>query len=164
MSPPPAGRRGPRRARRRAASRLGADGRGGAGDCLGLCLDSCQLLASGFEIRTPDGLAAVLDECAGLVGLQRLGSLHLNDSETPLGSNRDRHANVGKGEIGADGCAVFLSEPRFEGLPCVLETPGPNRSGSSRQELALALALRLRKRGLAARRDGARYSTAPSGE
>jgi len=134
----------------------------GGDERLGLCLDSCHLLASGFEIRTPDGLAAVLDECAGLVGAQRLGSLHLNDSETPLGSNRDRHANVGKGEIGADGCAVFLSEPRFEGLPCVLETPGPNRSGASRQELALAL--RLRKRGLAARRDGARYSTAPSGE
>ena len=134
----------------------------GADERLGLCLDSCHLLASGFDIRSEEGLDAALGDCVALVGLERLGSLHLNDSLTPLGSNRDRHANVGEGEIGMRGCAVFLSEPRFEGLPCVLETPGPNRSGSSRQELALAL--RLRKRGLAARRDGARYSTAPSGE
>jgi deoxyribonuclease-4 len=117
---------------------------------LGLCLDSCHLLASGFDIRTQEGLEGVLDECAALVGMDRLGSLHFNDSSMPLGSQRDRHANVGEGEIGADGCAVFLSEPRFEGLPCVLETPGPNHSGPSAQELALARALR--ERGLAARR------------
>jgi deoxyribonuclease-4 len=117
---------------------------------LGLCLDSCHLLASGFDVRTAEGLAAVLDECDELVGGDRLGSLHLNDSQTPLGSNVDRHANVGEGELGEDGCAVFLSEPRFDGLPCVLETPGPGRSGPSAEELALARALR--ERGLAARR------------
>ena len=122
----------------------------GGGERLGLCLDSCHLLASGFDIRTEEGLDAVLEQCAELVGIERLGSLHLNDSTTPLGSNRDRHANIGTGEIGADGCAVFLSEPRFEGLPCVLETPGPKHSGPSAQELALARALR--ERGLAARR------------
>ncbi len=121
----------------------------GADERLGLCLDSCHLLASGYDIRTVDGLDAVLDECASHVGLERIGSLHLNDSRTPLGSNRDRHANVGEGEIGPDGCAVFLSEPRFQGLPCVLETPGPNHSGPSREELALARALR--ERGLVAR-------------
>jgi deoxyribonuclease-4 len=116
---------------------------------LGLCLDSCHLLASGFEIRRADALAAVLDECAGRVGLERLGSLHLNDSQKPLGSNVDRHANVGEGELGEDGCAVFLSEPRFEGLPLVLETPGPRHSGPTAEELALTRSLR--ERGLAAR-------------
>ena len=116
---------------------------------LGLCLDSCHLLASGHEIRSEEALAAVLDDCVAQVGLERLGSLHLNDSQTPLGSNVDRHANVGEGELGAAGCAVFLSEPRFEGLPCVLETPGVDRSGPSKQELALAR--RLRRQGLAAR-------------
>jgi len=116
---------------------------------LGLCLDSCHLLASGFEIRGADALAAVLDQCAGLVGLERLGSLHLNDSQTPLGSNVDRHANVGAGELGEDGCAVFLSEPRFEGLPLVLETPGPKHSGPTAEELTLTHSLR--ERGLAAR-------------
>ena len=126
----------------------------GADDRLGLCLDSCHLLASGFEIRTRDGLQRTLDECVSLVGLQRLGSLHLNDSMTPLGSNRDRHANIGEGEIGRRGCAVFLSEPRFQGLPCVLETPGPRHTGPTKEEIALARTLR--SRGLAARRRAAR--------
>jgi deoxyribonuclease-4 len=121
----------------------------GGDERLGLCLDSCHLLASGFEIRTADALTAVLDECAGLVGLERLGSLHLNDSQKPLGSNVDRHANVGKGELGEDGCAVFLSEPRFDGLPLVLETPGLDHSGPTAEELALTRSLR--ERGLAAR-------------
>ncbi|MBW3609729.1 MAG: endonuclease, partial [Actinobacteria bacterium] len=84
------------------------------------------------------------------VGLERLGSLHLNDSQMPLRSNVDRHANIGEGELGEDGCAVFLSEPRFQGLPLVLETPGPERSGPTAEELALTRALR--ERGLAARR------------
>ena len=61
--------------------------------------------------------------------MRRLGSLHLNDSQTPLGSNRDRHANIGTGELGESGCAAFLSEPRFDKLPCVLETNGPDRTG-----------------------------------
>src|SRR2546423_687646 len=65
---------------------------------LGLCLDSCHLFASGFDITTEEGLAHVLDDCVKLIGLKRLGSLHLNDSQAPLGSNRDRHANVGEGQ------------------------------------------------------------------
>ena len=113
---------------------------------LGLCLDSCHLLASGFDIRTAEGLEKVLDECGELVGVQRIGSLHLNDSQTPLGSNRDRHANVGEGELGREGCAVFLSEPRFEGLPLVLETPGRDGSGPSKAELTLTRRLRTRGR------------------
>jgi len=121
----------------------------GGGERLGLCLDSCHLLASGFDIRTAEGLERVLDECVGLVGQDRLGSLHLNDSQTPLGSNRDRHANIGEGELGEAGCAVFLSEPRFEGLPCVLETPGANRQGPTPEEIAHCGALR--ERGVAAR-------------
>jgi deoxyribonuclease IV len=122
----------------------------GADERLGLCLDSCHLLASGYEVRTPEGLDGTLAECEREIGLDRLHSLHLNDSQTPLGSNRDRHANVGEGEIGEEGCAVFLSEPRFEDLPCVLETPGPNKEGPTAEEIALAR--RLRERGLAARR------------
>ena len=122
----------------------------GADARLGVCLDSCHLLASGYDVRTVEALDVVLDELASCVGLDRLGSLHLNDSQAPLGSNRDRHANVGTGEIGARGCAVFLSDPRFDGLPCVLETPGPNHSGPSAEEIALAHSLR--RRGQAARR------------
>ncbi len=122
---------------------------GGGGRRLGLCLDSCHLLASGHDIRTAEGLEQTLEECDRVVGLDRLGSLHLNDSQTPLGSNRDRHANLGEGEIGEEGCMAFLSEPRFEGLPVVLETPGPDRRGTTAEEVALAFSLR--ERGLAAR-------------
>jgi len=122
----------------------GGDGR------LGICLDSCHLLASGFDIRTEDGLTAVLDECVELVGVDRVGSLHVNDSQTPLGSNRDRHALIGEGELGEKGCAVFLSEPRFEGLPCVLETGRKGEPGPPAEQLALCE--KLRKRGLRARK------------
>jgi deoxyribonuclease IV len=122
----------------------------GGSDRLGVCLDSCHLLASGYDIRTEDGLASVLDDCVGLVGLERVGSLHLNDSQTPLGSNRDRHADVGEGELGRRGCAVFLSEPRFQDLPCVLETNGPDGHGPDRAQVTLTRRLRgqgLRRRG-----------------
>ena len=122
---------------------------GGASKRLGVCLDSCHLFASGYDIRTADGLSAVLDDCVAEVGLERLGSLHLNDSMTPLGSNRDRHAVVGQGEIGREGCSVFLSEPRFAALPCVLETPGAEGSGPMANEISLTR--RLRTQGLAAR-------------
>jgi deoxyribonuclease-4 len=123
---------------------------GGADERLGLCLDSCHLFASGYDIRTPAGIDAVASEVATKIGLERLGSLHLNDSQAGLGSNRDRHANLGEGQLGRGGCAVFLAAPAFEALPCVLETPGEDHEGPSRGEVALARTLR--KRGVAARR------------
>jgi len=108
---------------------------------VGLCLDSCHLYASGYDIRTSDGMDETLAQIAEKIGLERIGSLHLNDSLTPLGSNRDRHANVGKGELGEDGCAAFLSAPQLAGLPCVLETPGEERKGASAEEVAFAAEL-----------------------
>jgi deoxyribonuclease-4 len=122
----------------------------GGGERLGVCLDSCHLLASGYDIRTPRGVDSVLREFRRTVGRGRLRSLHLNDSVTPLGSNRDRHANIGTGELGEKGCAAFLSAAGVQRLPCVLETPGQNKEGPPRSEVELAMALR--ERGLAARR------------
>ena len=119
----------------------------GGGPRLGVCLDSCHLLASGYDIRTASGLTETIDEFDSVVGARRLGSLHLNDSRNPLGSNRDRHADIGDGELGETGCAAFLSEPRFDALPCVLETPGPDRQGPTRSELELCRTLRARGRG-----------------
>jgi deoxyribonuclease-4 len=119
---------------------------------LGVCLDSCHLFASGFDIRTPKGMGAVLREAKAKLGSGRVGSLHLNDSQTPLGSNRDRHANIGEGELGEEGCAAFLSAPALQKLPCILETPGENRSGPTREEVQFAM--RLRERGIAARKRG----------
>jgi deoxyribonuclease IV len=122
----------------------------GGSERLGVCLDSCHLLASGYDIRTEEGLTSVLDDCVGVVGRERVGALHLNDSQTPLGSNRDRHADVGEGELGRRGCAVFLSEPRFQDLPCVLETNGPDGHGPDRAQVTLTRRLRgqgMRRRG-----------------
>jgi deoxyribonuclease IV len=121
----------------------------GGGKRLGVCLDSCHLLASGYDIRTAAGLAETMDEFDRIVGIRRLGSLHLNDSQTPLGSNRDRHANISTGALGERGCAAYLSEPRFEKLPLVIETQGPERQGPERAEVELCFTLR--RRGLASR-------------
>jgi deoxyribonuclease IV len=122
----------------------------GGGGRLGVCLDSCHLLASGYDIRTRDGVSQVLRKGSRELGRGRVRSLHLNDSKAPLGSNRDRHANIGKGEIGEQGCAAFLSAPALQKLPCVLETPGESRSGPSREEVRLAMDLR--ERGVRERR------------
>jgi deoxyribonuclease-4 len=122
----------------------------GAGERLGVCLDSCHLFASGYDIRSTQGMSKLLREATTKLGAGRVGSLHLNDSQTPLGSNRDRHANIGQGELGEQGCASFLSAPGLQGLPCILETPGENRSGPSREEVAFAV--ELRERGINARR------------
>ncbi len=122
---------------------------GGAGGRLGICLDSCHLLASGFEVRRRDALAEFVDEFDAKIGLDRLRALHINDSRTSLGSNRDRHATLGDGELGERGLRVFLSEPRFEDLPALLET-GPDGGGPDLAEVRKAK--RLRREGLANRR------------
>ena len=117
---------------------------------IGLCLDSCHLFASGFDISTADKLADVIDRCVERVGLDRLRCLHANDSQTPLGSNRDRHAIPGAGEIGARGCAAFLSEPRFEKLPALFE--GPGTSGHAPDKVDVDRMKELRRSGLRSRR------------
>ena len=124
--------------------------RAGGHDRLGLCLDSCHLLASGFDVRTADGLTEVMDSCVSLVGEDRLRCLHVNDSQTPLGSNRDRHAPLGDGELGARGCEAFLSEPRFEGLPAIFEGPGVEGKAPAKEDLDRAR--KFRANGLRARK------------
>jgi len=117
---------------------------------LGVCLDSCHLLATGFDVRTADGLTQVIDDFDATVGIERLRCLHVNDSVTPLGSNRDRHAPLGEGEIGARGCGAFLSEPRFEDLPAIFEGPGTEGKAPTRQDMVRAR--ELRRNGTRARR------------
>lgn len=121
----------------------------GEDERLGLCLDSCHLYVQGFDIRDAENLDQVLDEADSKVGLERLRCLHVNDAGAPLGSCRDRHANIGDGEMGRNGLAPFLSDPRFEGLPAPLEVPGPNKRGPDRKQVERAK--RLRTRGLKAR-------------
>ena len=123
--------------------------RTGGDERLGLCLDCCHMLASGIDVRTAGALGEAIDECDRLVGLERLRCLHVNDSKTALGSNRDRHEDLPHGEIGREGLAAFLSEPRFEGLPAVLEVAGPDGKGPGVEQVQCARALR--EEGLAAR-------------
>jgi deoxyribonuclease IV len=123
---------------------------GGGDDRIRICLDSCHLLASGFDVRTAEGLSEVIDRCVEIAGLDRLGCLHVNDSQTPLGSNRDRHAPLGEGELGREGCAAFFSEPRFEGLPAIFEGPGLEGKGAALADIRIAR--ELRAEGLAARK------------
>jgi deoxyribonuclease-4 len=113
----------------------------GGDERLGVCLDSCHLFASGYDIRTPAGMAGVVREARERLGAGRIRSLHLNDSQTPLGSNRDRHANIGAGELGPEGCAAFLGAPGLQRLACIIETQGPDRKGPAREEVELAIRL-----------------------
>src|SRR5215203_4378546 len=113
---------------------------------LGRCFDSCHLFVQGYDITDEKHLGAVLDEADAKVGLERLGAVHVNDAAVPLGACLDRHANIGKGEMGKRGLSAFLSEPRFEDLPATLETPGPEKKGSSKAEVTAAK--RLRREGL----------------
>jgi deoxyribonuclease-4 len=109
---------------------------------VGLCIDCCHLLASGFDIRTEVGLSEAVDDLSQKVGLYRVVCLNINDSKAALGSNRDRHENLPLGELGRAGLCAFLSEPRFEGLPALLEVPGPDGKGPDKQQIDTAKQLR----------------------
>jgi deoxyribonuclease-4 len=110
---------------------------------LGVCLDSCHLYASGVDVTDPAALDACLDEVDASIGLDRLRALHVNDSATPLGSNRDRHANMLEGLLGEE-LGVFLGHPRLQGLPAVLETAGPDKRGPDANEVRTAKEIRER--------------------
>jgi deoxyribonuclease IV len=124
--------------------------RGGADKRLGVCIDCCHLFASGFEIGTPDAMTVIVDELDAKIGLDRVRCLHVNDSAAPAGSNRDHHADLGSGEMGKAGLRPFLSEPRFEKLPALIET---NKSDDREHDVKeVRTARRLRKEGLRRRR------------
>src|SRR3954464_12347132 len=116
---------------------------------IGVCLDSCHMFATGFDISTAEKIGEVVKRFRKKIGIRRLRCLHVNDSMTALGSNRDRHAIPGAGEIGEKGCAAFLSEPTFEKLPALFE--GPGTSGHAPDKVDVDTMRKLRKRGLAAR-------------
>jgi deoxyribonuclease IV len=101
---------------------------------LGICLDTCHLFVSGVDVTDPDVVDATVAEVDERIGLDRLRALHANDAAAPLGSNRDRHASIGKGELGKE-IGVFLAHPALQGLPVVLETPGPDGHGPDAAEL-----------------------------
>jgi deoxyribonuclease IV len=107
---------------------------------LGVCLDSCHLFASGYDVTDPGELDRVVNEVDRLIGLDRLRCLHVNDSKTPLGSNRDRHDNIGDGLMG-NKLAVFLGHPKLQGLPALLEVPGTDGHGPDAEQMKKLRAL-----------------------
>jgi deoxyribonuclease IV len=104
---------------------------------LGLCLDSCHLWATGYDVGTPEGVKDLVDEIDAKVGLDQLKLLHVNDSRDARGSNRDRHAPIPNGEIGRSGMRAFLGEPRLQGLPAVLEGPGVDGKAPVRKDIQI---------------------------
>ena len=107
---------------------------------VGVCLASCHLWVSGVDVTDDAALDATVRDVDGRIGLDRLRALHVNDADAPLGSNRDRHANVGEGQLG-DRLAAFLGHPSLQGLPAVLEVPGRDGKGPDAEEIAKLRAL-----------------------
>ena len=101
---------------------------------LGVCLDSCHLFVSGCDVIEPGALDGVMDELDRSIGLDRLRAVHVNDAQAPLGSNRDRHANIGAGLMG-ERLGVFLGHRAVQGLPAVLEVPGRDGRGPDADEV-----------------------------
>lgn len=116
---------------------------------LAFCLDTQHLFASGFPVHEPDGIDRVLAEFDATVGLDNLRCFHLNDSKTPFGSNRDRHENLGDGEIGEDGMRRILGCPDIQHLPVFLEVPGIEGNGPDAENIRRAR--RFHEEGLALR-------------
>ncbi|MFH1926735.1 MAG: deoxyribonuclease IV [Chloroflexota bacterium] len=90
---------------------------------LGICFDTCHAFAAGYELRTRQGYERTFQELGQAVGLSRLKAFHLNDSKQDLGSHVDRHEHIGKGYLGLEPFRMILNDPRFRGLPMLLETP-----------------------------------------
>ena len=105
---------------------------------LGFCLDTQHLFASGYPVHEEGGMDRVLQSFDALVGIDRLRCLHLNDSLTPFGSNRDRHANLGDGEIGEEGLRRILAHPALQDLPVILEVPGLDGKGPDAENMRRA--------------------------
>lgn len=102
---------------------------------VGLCLDTAHAFTSGWEFTSDEGLARAVAELRAEIGVERLWAVHANDSKAPFGSNRDRHENIGDGEIGAEAFARMLREPALTGAPWILEVPGLERQGPDRENV-----------------------------
>ena len=90
---------------------------------VGVCLDTCHLLSAGYDLCSEEGYEDTFQQFARIVGLDRIRVFHLNDSKKPCGSRVDRHEHIGKGCLGLEPFRRLLNDPRFSGLPMLLETP-----------------------------------------
>jgi deoxyribonuclease-4 len=108
---------------------------------LAVCLDTCHILAAGYDIRTPEAYTLTMRQFDEIIGLDRLKVVHLNDSLKGLGSFRDRHAHIGDGEVGLEAFRCLMNDPRLAGLPGILETPKGDDDEDDRRNLALLRSL-----------------------
>ncbi len=114
-----------------------------AGERLGVCFDTCHALAAGYEFCEPGSYETMWRDFDRAVGLERLRAFHLNDSKHGLGSRKDRHEHIGRGEVGREAFRLILNDRRFRDLPMVLETPkGPDLAEDRRNLAALRRLLR----------------------
>ena len=114
-----------------------------AGERLGVCFDTCHALAAGYEFCEPCSYETMWRDFDRAVGLERLRAFHLNDSKHGLGSRKDRHEHIGRGEVGREAFRLILNDRRFRDLPMVLETPkGPDLAEDRRNLAALRRLLR----------------------
>lgn len=90
---------------------------------LGFCMDTCHIFAAGYDIRTAEGIDRVLTEMDRFIGLDRLKTIHMNDSKGELGSHLDRHAHIGEGEIGLEAFRYIVNHPALRDLPAIVELP-----------------------------------------
>jgi deoxyribonuclease IV len=107
----------------------------GAPASLGACLDTAHIFTAGYDLRTADDLERTLSVFDRHIGFDKLGAVHLNDSKAPFGSNKDRHENLGDGEIGAEALARFVQHPALGETPLYLEVPGYSKEGPDRPNL-----------------------------
>ncbi len=116
---------------------------------IGVCFDTCHAFVAGYDLRTRAAVDGTLERFDRVVGLDRLEMIHLNDSRFPLGSRRDRHAHVGRGEIGAAGIGAVVRHAGLCDLPFVLETPKliDGRADADRVNLAAIRRLRTQEEG-----------------
>ena len=112
---------------------------------IGVCLDTCHAFAAGYDLRSNDAVDDTLGRFDRTVGLGRLELVHLNDTRFPLGSRRDRHAHIGRGEIGPSGLGAVLRHPRLRRVPFILETPKELDGRSDADAVNLAEVRRLRE-------------------
>ncbi len=103
---------------------------------LGVCIDTCHLFAAGYDLRTRKGFKETFEAFDRTVGVSRIKAFHLNDSKRPFGSRVDRHEHIGKGFLGLEPFRWILNDPRFQGLPMVLETPKGKDDAWDRMNLA----------------------------
>lgn len=108
---------------------------------VGACFDTCHALAAGYEFRDAQSFTQTFDHLDATIGLARLRAFHLNDSKGALGSRVDRHAHIGRGEVGLETFRLLLNDPRFRGLPMVLETEKGDDLAEDRENLALLRSL-----------------------